>query len=408
MKTYYNEESRKECLQWFIDNMDRMDPAKKSILFVAVEDNGTCHFRVTEPMRCIHNAYPDKFNIVLTRDPQPEMVEKFDMIYMHSTDRRQVRLLIQSDKLKRDMVFVFDHDDWIHLHKSHPSYELWYSSQQDIIGEMLARSVDCVITTQEQLRDKFSKLNSNTMVIRNAFDWSLPQWNVEQDYLQAKNAEGKLVIGWCGVPTHLGDIYKMSKFLKVIHDRYPHTHFVIAGIAADVNFIKIVKDPETGEDKHIKIDTPEHFKYKNMVAKCFKDFAPDRVEMLPIVDTSEYSKYYAMFNISLAYVEDNFFNKCKSEIKVVESLKYGCVPVFSYIGGYKEFFDNLREKHWDLAVPADNPETWVRKLTKIIENYGHYAEIAQGLKAYVEREYDIKHAVKARVDLFEDLLKMEV
>ena len=43
--------------------------------------------------------------------------------------------------------------------------------------------------------------------------------------------DDKIIIGWAGLTSHFEDIRRMHAIIKPIHDKYPNTHFVLAGMA---------------------------------------------------------------------------------------------------------------------------------------------------------------------------------
>jgi glycosyltransferase involved in cell wall biosynthesis len=213
-----------------------------------------------------------------------------------------------------------------------------------------------------------------------------------------------LVIGWAGSPVHVKDLEIMAGFLKVIHDKYPHTHFAICGMPREEVFEKFTE----GEDKKITVEREtrtENLDFHKNVARWFSGFDPTRLDLFFRSDISEYGKFYSMFDINLAYTRDDIFSRCKSEIKVIEGLAYGAVPVFSYMGGYKDYFDSLPEKEWAFAVQVDGKEAWVRKLSTIVEDFFKYKEIAIELGKKAREDYSIEKVTERRLAVYETLLK---
>ena len=58
-----------------------------------------------------------------------------------------------------------------------------------------------------------------------------------------------------------------------------------------------------------------------------EDLDPGRIKIFDALPLETYGKFYSLFDINLSYIEHNAFASCKSEIKVVEGLRYGCIPV---------------------------------------------------------------------------------
>jgi len=118
----------------------------------------------------------------------------------------------------------------------------------------------------------------------------------------------------------------------------------------------------------------------------------------------EYGKFYALFDISLAYVEHNAFNSCKSEIKVVESLRYGCIPVFSNYGGYKTFSDNVPSSISlkNLSINFTAPNQWISAISNLINNYDESKNRALELKKWSDDIYNINNSTEERLSFYLD------
>ena len=116
----------------------------------------------------------------------------------------------------------------------------------------------------------------------------------------------------------------------------------------------------------------------------------------------EYAKFYALFDISLAYVEHSAFSSCKSEIKVVEALHYGCIPVFSEYGGYKDFWRSApdRVKHKNFAITTTSPGPWVTAISHWIENMDEAKRRTAQLKEYSDDIYDINKHCEERLSFY--------
>ena len=104
----------------------------------------------------------------------------------------------------------------------------------------------------------------------------------------------------------------------------------------------------------------------------------------------------------MAYVEHSAFSSCKSEIKVIEALHYGCIPVFSEYGGYKDFWKAApdRVKHKNFSIMASSPGAWVRALSHWVENLEEGKKRAAQLKEYSDDIYDINKHCEERLSFY--------
>ncbi len=262
-----------------------------------------------------------------------------------------------------------------------------------------------ITTTTEKLCKTFGNFNKNVHIIRNMFDWQLPQWNLNiSDTRQQMlpewfpSTDNKIVIGWAGLTSHFEDLRKMYSILKVIHDRYPQTVFVLAGMALKDSQVEIQYD-ENGQAKFREMELQDKsLTYRNRVEKLYSGIDPKRIKIFDALPLEEYAKFYTLFDISLAYVEHNTFSECKSEIKLIESLYYGAVPVFSNYGGYHDFWKTVPDKlrFENMAVSVTAPKVWTDAISKHVENFEESKKKAADLKVYSDKVYDLNEHIEER------------
>jgi thiol-disulfide isomerase/thioredoxin len=267
------------------------------------------------------------------------------------------------------------------------------------------KASDSVNTTGFKLKQTFLNFNQNVRVFRNMFDWKMPMWYVKRN----PKYDGKIVIGWVGLTSHFEDIKKMAPIMKYIHDKYPNTVFILAGMALKDTSVVINKKEDGSIEMKEEEVKDEAQTYRFRVKQLFKEFDQNRIEIFDAVNLEEYGKFYADIDIGLAYVERNTFSQCKSEIKVVEYMKYGAISIYSKWGGYKDMYDlmpvSLREKSKHLAIDTENPEIWKQVLEKSIVEYDAHKQIAQEFKLWVEDFYDINKQVHDRVDYYNSIME---
>ena len=127
-----------------------------------------------------------------------------------------------------------------------------------------------------------------------------------------------------------------------------------------------------------------------------KEYTTNDVYDIEVADTHEYN--------SGGFVSHN------SEIKVVEYMKYGIVPIWMNLGGYKDMFQNImndqqRQLTRELAIETENPQQWKNVLEMVVQNYEKYKQIAFQLRDFVENEYDINKQIHTRVDFYTELIE---
>jgi len=403
---YKGSQDRDKVKQFFI-NPSEIDAAKTTIVLSTPSETGTSYFRVFEPLRAMYKKFFDEANFVYTENIQPNHLKLADCLVMHRCGNLHSHFLSAArmwPKTEVRPLVLHDVDDnEYNLPATHPMKALWEESGKHKMSIHSLKYSDAITTTTEKLSKTFKNFNKDVHVYRNMFDWGLPQWNFDKDDIRKEmtpeweDKEDKIVIGWAGLTSHFQDIKKMRPILKAIHDKYPNTHFVLAGMALKDTQVEVIQHSDGQKEfKEIPIEDESQL-YKNKVLDLYKDFDKSRIKIFDALPLEEYGKFYALFDISLSYIDHNAFNSCKSEIKVVESLRYGCVPVFSDFGGYADFWrrNDIPESVKDsrFAISTTSPKAWINSISSLVENIDQAKVNALALKKYSDVIYDINENI---------------
>jgi len=411
----YNNADERDVLKQFFTNPPQLDTSRKTIVFSTPSETGTSYFRLFEPMKALWRHYRDEANFIYTECLQPNHMVMADCIIMHRAGNLHSHFVTVKDvwpKTKKRPLIIHDVDDnEFNLPRRHPMAELWYASGKDKMSLQALKRSDLVTTTTEKLRKTFRRFNDDVHIFRNQFDWTLPQWNLNRDEVRkemcpkwfANGGDDKIVIGCAGLTSHFEDIKRMHASIKAIHDKYPNTVFVLAGMALKDSQVEIeyVDGKPKFNDKPIE---DENLRYRNRVIALYDDIDPDRLMVFDALPLEEYAKFYTLFDISLAYIEHNAFNSCKSEIKVIESLHYNCIPVFTSYGGYEDFWKSVPKnvQHDHMAIGGSSPRLWTSAIefwiNKLQDDPGYVKNVMANLVAFSDNEYDINLGAEARLE----------
>jgi len=205
-------------------------------------------------------------------------------------------------------------------------------------------------------------------VVENAidFEWFSP---VRGPY--RKDRDGRVVVGWAGTNTHEGDTKKIFELMKELLRELPELEFEVAGIK---------------------------------LSDQWGEFG-DRVRQRDFVPVAEFAANWAswQWDISLAPVEENAFNRSKSNIKALEAAALGIPCVMSDVGEYSKFVSGS----WSLkeSVLAKSPLDWKRKLTALIKDPVYRSRTGLMMQEVAKQNYDIRKRVDQWEVLFERLME---
>jgi len=392
-----------------------LDKNKKTIFTSMASMTGTGLFRILIPLLATIKKYPEKYNYAYSEHEgfPIEWLKKTDLWIQHragSTNSMYLKFvkLFPVDSKKPVVIADFDDNEY-NLPPTHPMRALWYESGKHQMALYQIGNSDYLSTTGKALQREFSKYNKyeNIKIFKNSFDWSLSQWNEPINDFEFP------IIGWAGLTSHFEDLKKMSIILKIIHDKYPNVKFKVAGISPHDEFFNI-KEDENGKKIFEKQNiTDEKVTYKYRVTELFKDFDKDRIELMGILSHEEYGKFYNMWNLNLAYIEHNEFNRCKSPIKILESSVYKSINVYSNFGGYQNEFTNLaplelkKELLKHCALQTENISEWVNALSFWIENYKSdlWDKVVEYQYNFVKKEFDIYNQIDERINFYDSILE---
>ena len=243
---------------------------------------------------------------------------------------------------KRGTYVICDVDDHWVLSSNHVVKKTADSFRLQSIEALMYS--DEVWTTHELLGSYVDKLNTNWHVIPNAIDPNEPQWKPKTNYGNR--------IGWAGGVTHFHD-------LMLTKDAWGSTVPVICGFHHNPEWIRLADN-----------------------------FRGEYVESLPV---TEYGLLYDQFDIAIAPLEDNRFNRCKSNLKIIEAGMKG-LPIF--VQNIHPYIDDTKGVY--------KVANWKDAINQAQQMVGErIMEDAQSLREYVLGNYDLNKVNELRTDRLE-------
>lgn len=242
---------------------------------------------------------------------------------------------------------ILDLDDYWSLGPTHYLFEAFKEhTKQMIEGMQLA---DVVTVTTELLASKVRQYNRNVVVIRNALPFDTGQFK----YISNNNYSPKKNVIWAGGSSH---------------------HL-------DLQLVKHALDQQTSSFAGYDKNSKEWGKINN-------DFP--KINMINVCSNQEYMSAYDNAKIAIAPLQDNLFNGCKSNLKLLEAgckyLPFIASPVAPY---YNEVDRNV-------VIYANNPSEWRAEINNLLKDEYYRKEKSLEVAEHVRLNYSMKDANELR------------
>jgi glycosyltransferase involved in cell wall biosynthesis len=305
---------------------------------------------------------------------QKEMLDA-DTVVFHradTLDHHKTAVILK----KAGKKIVFDNDDTFKMDDNRyfknmdkKNYKKNHKIKNMCIDSFV-RNVDLVTTTTEFLADEYRKLNKNVVVIPNCVD--------PMDWDEPKRNEGdKVRIGIVGSVAYYNDFEVIQEYLKELSERKDIT-LVLFGL----------------HSKKTQSDNPL---LTGLLNKEYDFWNGIDIEQAPWVEMSEYMSTLNSLKLDIMLIprKDNYFNRCKSNIKFLEAAMCE-IPVIA--SGFKDGqgcydFDLGEEnnQHGIFGRLAYNEKEWREEVELLIEDKNKRRAIGRNARNYAECNYNIEH-----------------
>lgn len=324
---------------------------------------------------------------------------------------------------RKGIITVLDKDDYWDIPPYHiKAYEwqmkkFWYRTELSIV------SADHIICTTPYLAGKVAELNTNVTVIPNAIDPKLKQfqptdWTVNPGFVR---------FGWLGGASHLKDLELMRGSIPKLDQQKEFRkkwQFVLAGMTMSETELHVISVDKFGKQTKVRLPKSETIwgKMERMVTsdyeilagqfeyvKYLKKFSPidgeamnDKVyKRIWGKDLFNYARGYNEMDVVVAPLVNDEFNKCKSQLKLIEAGFMGRPVICSDIEPYR--LDGINEENC-IFVKGKDPNEWYYKMRKLLLNPSLIKEMGANLKRDMMAKYDMEKVNETRVELYRELI----
>lgn len=301
----------------------------------------------------------------------------FDLIITSSVVSKLGFQDILWKQLKRiGIPVIVDRDDTWVLPHDHPIKKEWTKNNTAFQIITNFKNADAVMVTTEHLANQVRQYNKNVYVIPNAIDFSQEQFKPD---VKVKNLKTDHVhIGWSGSVTHHQDVAMLAEhFLKLKSDPETQNKYRLV-LSGFVEGDAMWKEYENIFTSGYRIDQNQYCRINGM-------------------DAFTYASAYDMFDIGLIPLKDTPFNKCKSELKMLE-MGAKKVPV---IVSSQYPYTNLA-KHEKNCLISDKKD-WFKQMKKLISLPELRHELSENLYNEVKTNWNMEKVNQLRLQLYKEV-----
>lgn len=378
--------------------------SKINILMCPSDLFGVGHYRSVWPAQAIEKYHGDKFSVDIRLQVPitDDDLGKFDIVHFHRFINNQQETVEWIKKFqKAGAIVVVDIDDyWIPPH-GHPVRQLVLKNKLHLQILEGLRASDYVTTTTNIYAKHVSNAikKENIKVIPNAIDTNLKMWQPQ------KIESDRIRIGWIGGSSHERDLNRIvGSFNRLLCDQEVKDKVQIVMCGYDTRGTITEMNPVTKEERTRKITPSESI--WNKFESIFNDNGRADVNQyvrrntLPI---TQYGKHYNYCDICLAPLDQNTFNECKSELKIIETGMMGKALIASDVYAYHEFL-----KHEETALlvnPRRDHKDWSKYMKELILNDDLRLHLSNNLRKLVYPKYTLESITSERVKWYSEILK---
>ena len=272
-----------------------------------------------------------------------------DIIYI----RRNYHYLEFTNKLihyarSKGIATIMDIDDLItDLPSEHPSVNYYRREKDNLLA--LMKNVDYITVSTEELNRQWSYMNKNIKVLPNYLDPLI--WFRDKKREKKRRPDRKMVIGYAGSNTHVNDFAIITPAIKHILSKYKGKVLF--------RFLRCIPDELRGHQG----------------VERFLDKTLGYVRYASYLRNSD-------FDFAIAPLEDNPFNRCKSNIKFLEYSICKIPAIYSHI---RPYIDSVKDGETGILCKNDT-ESWVEAMESLMEKPDLRSKISE--RAYSEVLYN--------------------
>lgn len=317
------------------------------------------------------NRLPDVHVKILTEYQEKDIDWSDIIVLQKQVNPKALKYIEYGKKIGKKIVTEVD-DDYFNIPIWNPAYKYYQDKAEELVN--FYRLSDAMTVTTNHLKKEMSKYNSNVQVIPNCLDFpyldELEKLNEaekkkhirfltnKQKVMPTAEAEkimsNSFTIGWGGSPTHLRDLKQATSALIKTCREDSNVVVVMMACATD----EILK--QIPEGQLILVNPSPIFLYpKNL--------------------------YNQNWSMAICPIEDNIFNRSKSNLKFLEFSSRGFPSVCSKVENYA----NTVLHNQNGLLTENTEEGWYSSIKNLKDNSELRKSIGSAASEYVRSNFDV-------------------
>lgn len=392
---------------------------------------GVGFYRSIQPHVQLQTQFNDDFDVTINEHVDwnnLDELKKYDIVNFHKgvyMDMDAFRKALDFCK-ENNIKTIMDIDDNWDLHKQHPLYTSQKYYNIDVLTRENLTLADYVTTTTPIFAKKIEKFNKNVVIFPNAIN---PE---DSRFIVNKEKSNKLRIGLIMGSSHEHDMKLLdgvvNKLPKEVKDKIC---FVLCGF--DLRGTMRTINNQTGEvtTRNMLPKETVWYRYEKCITDNYRICSPDYEKFLNMFipeaqypniqnenykrcwtkDINNYYQHYKEIDILLVPLEENDFNSCKSQLKVIEAAFSNTAVIASNFGPYTIDLKNAIEKGGKInengnALLVDykrNHKDWCKYITKCVNDPSLVQMLKDNLKKDICDKYDLRNITIERANFYKKI-----
>lgn len=408
--------------------MDR----KIRVLCVPSDTGGCGLHRSLIPHQKLDEMFNNEFDVDINYKPDWKdlsYIGSFDIVHFHKGVYNDLEDFHNALKYCKDnnIKTVMDVDDYWELGQAHPLFHIYRKNNMtNVIRDNLYRA-DYVTTTTPIFANKIKKFNPNVKVFVNSLDQNLI------DKVKENKSNGKLRIGFVMGSTHKHDMELVRGMVgKLSKDVLDKVQFVLCGYDLRGSVTEISANGET-KTRALRPEESVWFEYEKNITDNYKIVSPMYKDFLlkffpqvdypnadnetykrcwtKTVDNYDYMKHYNEIDILFVPLQDNEFNRYKSELKFAEAGIMNVGVVASNFGAYTIGSVNLFERGGTInkngnCVLIENSRShkdWAKTVERLVKNPDYVNMLKTNMHKHIMENYNLEKITAERARWYKEI-----